>query len=113
MLKHGPALLCLLLLLTACAATPSRPALVSTETIEVATPTPVAVDAAMTTAPPMPELPAGELSNEDLIEHIESLRTYGCGLIVMLGKVADVHGDGARPVPSQCAEPLGFVSRAK
>lgn len=111
--KHGLALLCLLLLLTACAATPPRPQLVSTETVEVATPTPVAVEAAMTTAPPMPVLPAGELSNDDLVEHIESLRSYGCGLIVMLGKVADVHGSGAQPVPSQCVEPLGFVSRAK
>lgn len=104
MLKHGPALLCLLLLLTACAATPPRPLLVSTETVEVATPTPVAVEAAMTTAPPMPALPAGALSNEDLVNHIEDLRSYSCGLVAMLGKVADVHGEGAQPVLVQCAE---------
>lgn len=104
--KHGPALLFLLLLLSACAATPPRPQLVSTETIEVATPTPVSVEAAMTTPPPMPELPAGELSNEDLVEHIEDLRSYACGLVAMLGKVADVHGAGAGAAKThpQCQE---------
>lgn len=63
-------LACLLLLLTSCA---SKPA-VRTETVTVERPVVVAVPAALTEPVPEPQLPAGELTNEDIVDHVDALR---------------------------------------
>lgn len=83
-LRHGAALLFLILLSTGCA---SKPA-VETRTIEVEVPVIVGVPAPLTDVPAEPVLPAGRVSNEDLANYVDGLRAWGRGLAGKLRKIA-------------------------
>lgn len=69
-LKRGHALACLLLLLTACASNP----IIETRTVEVAVPIHVPLPAELLAPVAAQDLPAGEITNEDLADLIERLR---------------------------------------
>lgn len=83
--RRGLALACLLLSLTACA---SKPQTVRTETVTVERPVIVAVPARLTEVPAEPKVPAGELLNEDLADHVDALRAWGRGMARQLREIA-------------------------
>lgn len=80
---RGAASVFLLLSLTACAGTAVR-----TETVTVEKPVIVAVPSELTRIPPPPVLPAGPLTNDDIIEDREAWRAWGLGLAEQLRKIA-------------------------
>lgn len=84
--RRGAALLCLTLSLTACAGKE----LVRTETVEVKVPVLVALDPALTTVEPEPDLPAGAVTNDDVGNLIDALRAWGRGLAGKLTQIADL-----------------------
>lgn len=94
MLLRGAALACLLASLTSCA---SKPPIVRTETVTVETPVIVGVPAELTRAPAEPQVPAGELTNDDLAGVIKALQAWGRGLVGQLREIAGLvpeSGDG-------------------
>lgn len=74
-LLHGLASLCLLLSLTSCGA--NKPRNVRTETVEVKVPVFVDVPAPLAAQELEPQLPAGELVTDDLVDLIDELRAWG------------------------------------
>jgi hypothetical protein len=76
MRNDGLKLLCLLLLLTGCSATPKRcEPIVRTETVEVDVPVFVALPEALTAPVAEPDAPSGGvMTNEDLVDWLEALR---------------------------------------
>ncbi len=90
MLLHGAALACLLVSLSSCASKP----VVRTETVEVKVPVLVALDKKLTAVPVEPQLPAGELENDDLAVLIDELRAWGRGLAGKLRKIEGLQPKG-------------------
>ncbi len=90
MLLHGAALACLLVSLSSCASKP----VVRTETVEVKVPVLVALDKKLTAVPAEPQLPAGELENDDLAVLIDELRAWGRGLAGKLRKIEGLQPKG-------------------
>lgn len=92
MLHRGAVLLFLAWSLTSCATKPA----VRTETVTVERPVVVAVPAALTRVPAEPQLPAGEITNDDLADLIERLRAWGRG---MAGQLREIGGLGPSEKP--------------
>jgi hypothetical protein len=88
--RRGLVLACLLLSLTSCA---NKPQNVRTETVEVAVPVIVGVPDALTEVPAEPVLPAGELTNADVADHLDALRAWGRGLAGKLREIAGLDVD--------------------
>jgi len=75
MRNDGLKLLCLLLLLTGCSATPKRcEPIVQTETVTVQTPVFVPLPEALTAPVAEPVAPGVAMTNEDLVDWLEALR---------------------------------------
>lgn len=55
----------------------------------------VAVPEELTDVPAEPVLPAGDLANEDIADHLDALRAWGRGLAAKLREIAGL--DDARP----------------
>ena len=94
-LRRGAASVCLTLLLASCAGTAVR-----TETVVVEKPVIVSVPADLTRIPPEPTLPAGPLTNEDIVQHVDDLRAWGRSMAEQLRQVAGLGkegGDEPRP----------------
>ena len=73
-------------MLPACASKP----VVRTETVEVKVPVITPVPAELTRVQPEPTLPAGEVTNEDLVELIGQLRAWGRDANARLRKIAEL-----------------------
>jgi hypothetical protein len=76
---------------------PARP-LIESRTVEVPVSVPVPVSPTLTAAPPAPTLPEGRLTNEDLAQHIQALRSHACHLRAKLADIARIHGNGTQTV---------------
>lgn len=71
-------------MLTSCAAKE----IVRTETVTVEVPVVVGVREDLTRVPPEPQLPPGDLVNDDLAQAIEALRAWGRGMAKQLREIA-------------------------
>lgn len=91
MLLRGAVLACLLASLASCANKP----IVRTETVEVKVPVVVGVPATLTAVRPEPTLPAGEVTNDDMVQLIDALKAWGRGMVGQLREIAGL----APPAP--------------
>lgn len=73
-------------MLIGCATKP----IIRTETVEVKVPVITPVPAELTRVQPEPALPAGEVTNEDLVELIGQLRAWGRDANARLRKIAEL-----------------------
>ncbi len=94
MLLRGAALACLLASQTSCAGK----TVVRTETVEAKVPVIVSVDERLTKAAAEPKVPAGQLTNDDLVETIKALQAWGRGMVKQLVEIAGLVPTGHVPV---------------
>lgn len=82
----GAALASLTPSLIGCATKP----IIRTETVTVERPVITPVPAELTRVDPEPTLPAGDVTNEDLVDLIEQLKAWGRGMAGQLRAIADL-----------------------